>query len=254
MRATLPEIVANKRKEIEEKKRSGVVLSDDGIVGGDGSFYRAVQGSGLRLITEIKPSSPSAGVLRTNVDVDEILAAYNAYAAAISVLTDQQYFGGSIELLTHVSANSPRPTLCKDFILDRCQVYEARRAGAQAVLLIVKILDDQQLRELHGTIVDLAMTPVVEVQTADEVARALAVAPEVLLVNNRDLSTFDIDLATSERLLPLIPPAVIPISASGIQTRADIDRLLPLCRRFLVGSTLMQSADLVGKLRELSGR
>src|SRR5262249_1830802 len=145
MRAALPEIVANKRKEIEEKKRTGAVLSDNGIAGGDGSFYRALQGAELKLITEIKPSSPSAGVLRANVDVDQILASYNVYAAAISVLTDKQYFGGSIELLSHVSANSPRPTLCKDFILDRLQVQEARRAGAQAVLLIVKILEDPQL-------------------------------------------------------------------------------------------------------------
>ncbi len=253
MRAALPEIVANKRKEIEEKMRSAVLLPENGVTNGDGSFYRALEGADLKLIAEIKPSSPSAGVLRAGIDVDQILSSYNSYASAISVLTDKQYFGGSIELLSYVSANSPRPTLCKDFILDRSQVYEARRAGAQAVLLIVKILEDQQLQELHTAITELGMTPVVEVQTVDEVGRALAVSPKVVLINNRDLTTFEIDLGTTERLIPLMPKGVTPVSASGIQNRCDIERLQAVCTRFLVGSTLMQAADLEGKLRELIG-
>ncbi|HEY9786914.1 MAG TPA: indole-3-glycerol phosphate synthase TrpC [Candidatus Obscuribacterales bacterium] len=254
MSSVLDEILDNKRKELQEKHRTGslAALKELATVT-DGAFKSALDKEGVNIVAEIKPRSPSMGTLRKTVDLTNILASYGRYARAISVLTDQKYFGGSIDLLAHVSTTSHLPTLCKDFILDPRQCYEARIAGAGAVLLIVKALDDALLGDLHSTINELGMTAVVEVQNENELERALAVNPSVILVNNRNLDTMKIDLATSERLVPLIPKAVTSISASGIESRADIERLLPICNNFLIGSSLMQSENIEAKLQELIG-
>ncbi len=206
------------------------------------------QEKNVHLITEIKPSSPSAGILQSELDLDGVLVAYNRYASAISVLTDEKYFGGSFERLATVSQQSPHSTLCKDFILEEYPVYEARLAGAAAVLLIVKILDDATLHQLHTCIRELGMTPVVEVQNETELARALAIGADVLLINNRDLSSFDIALETTHRLVKVLQERLTPeaaaqkiiISASGIASRSDIETLLPSAHCFLVGSSLMK--------------
>lgn len=205
-------------------------------------------------ILEIKPASPSAGVLQEKLDLASILPIYAQYGVAISVLTDAHYFGGSLELLHSVSNQVALPTLCKDFIIDPSQVYEARQAGAQAVLLIVKALSDAQLAELNQLALTLGMTPLIEVQDAEEVKRALTVNPTVLLINNRNLQTLKMDLSTTERLSPLIPEGILKISASGIQNKADILRLQPYCDGFLIGSTLMRQSNpeaLTQKLKEL---
>ncbi len=205
-------------------------------------------------ILEIKPASPSAGVLKKTLDLESILPIYAQYGVAISVLTDAHYFGGSLELLQSVSNQVTIPTLCKDFIVDPYQVYEARQAGAQAVLLIVKALSDVQLAELNQLVLTLGMTPLIEVQDAEEVRRALKINPSVLLINNRNLQTLKMDLSTTERLSPLIPEGILKISASGIQDRADILRLQPHCDGFLIGSTLMREPTpeaLAKKLQEL---
>ncbi len=191
-------------------------------------------------ILEIKPASPSAGVLKETLDLASILPIYAQYGVAISVLTDAHYFGGSLELLQSVSDQVTIPTLCKDFIIDPYQVYEARHAGAQAVLLIVKALSDAQLTELNERVLTLGMTPLIEVQDAEEVRRALEVNPSILLINSRNLQTLEMDLSTTERLSPLIPEGILKISASGIQNKADIVRLQPHCDGFLIGSTLMR--------------
>lgn len=252
MPSVLPEIIAHKRVEVAERKAAvSQALLEREIEPGDGSFLRALQGTGLKLVTEIKPSSPSSGVLRAQVDIDTVLDSYNRYASGISVLTDKKYFNGSMELLSEVVRKSPHPVLCKDFILDSYQVYEARKSGAQAMLLIVKILEDNQLAQLHETIRNVGMTPVIEVQSEEEVERALKLSPEILVINNRDLMTFDIDLETTKRLVPKIPAHVITISASGVQDRSDIESLLPFCSRFLIGSALMKSHYLEAKLKEL---
>ncbi len=255
MPGILDEIVDNKRAEIAERKtlRSQSAFTAN-LQAGDGSFLSSLSSPGLKLITEVKPSSPSAGTLREHVNIDEVLSSYNRYASAISVLTDKKYFGGSLELLGQIAKQSPHPVLCKDFIIDACQVYEARAFGAQAVLLIAKILSDDQLKELHNVTTELKMTAVVEVQTEDELSRALVVSPQVLLINNRNLTTFEIDLETTRRLTPHIPPSAIAVSASGIRDRQDIKSLLPCCTRFLIGSTLMRSSDIDSKLRELCGK
>lgn len=253
--SVLAEIIAHKEEEIAERKQSTSIAElERAIEPGSGNFLKSLTGNGLRLITEIKPSSPSAGVLKNAPDVKAILNAYNKYAAAISVLTDMHYFGGSLNLLADVVHYTRLPVLCKDFIIDVIQVYEARLKGAEAVLLIVKALDDDKLANLHSIILELGMTPVVEIQTENELKRALDITPEVVLINNRNLDNLEIDLATTEKLAPLVPDWIITVSASGIESRKDIDRLLPYCSRFLIGSILMKADDLEGKLKELSGK
>jgi indole-3-glycerol phosphate synthase len=250
----LDEIVANKRMEVEERK---LLRSTNEIKGqavpAQKRFLKAIREDGVRLVAEIKPKSPSAGVLRREISLDSILCAYDKYAAAISVLTDEKYFGGSLDLLEQVSLKSSRPALCKDFVIDPHQCFEARINGAEAVLLIVKILDPARLTELYETIMRLGMTAVVEVQTEDEMELALSLRPEVVLINNRDLGTFEIDLATTARLASQVPQDVTLISASGIESKADIDRLGSYCRVFLIGSALMKADSIEGKLAELAG-
>ncbi|MDR3613408.1 MAG: indole-3-glycerol phosphate synthase TrpC [Candidatus Obscuribacterales bacterium] len=250
----LAEIVANKRLEIEERKKLRSVsdltmnldLADEG-------FKRSLSGDGLKLIAEIKPASPSAGVLQAAPDTKKIVEVYDQYADSISVLTDKKYFSGSLDLLSEVKTISQRPLLCKDFILDEYQVIEARKFGADAVLLIVKILDPATLRTLTKAARALGMTALIEIQDEDELFTALTVRPDIILINNRNLDTMKIDLSTTVRLAPLIPKDIICVSASGLTSRADLDSLMQYCNRFLIGSVLMKSADMTGKLKELKG-
>ncbi|OYT70603.1 MAG: indole-3-glycerol phosphate synthase [Chloracidobacterium sp. CP2_5A] len=219
-----------------------------------GRFLPALAADGVALVAEIKPRSPSEGVLQAAPDLTRLLPVYEAYAAAISVLTEPDYFGGGCELLAEVARRSPRPALCKDFILHPAQIHDARRAGAEAVLLIVKILDDAQLADLHAETRRWNMTPVVEAQTEAELERALRVSPAVILINNRNLETFEISFDTTKRLAPRVPSGIVTITASGIHRRADVEMLLPYCTRFLVGTSLMRAADLAAAFADLTGR
>jgi indole-3-glycerol phosphate synthase/phosphoribosylanthranilate isomerase len=254
MPGSLTEIVVNKKLELNlRKQKCKLATFQSSLLNADHEFVKALGQPGVNLICELKPKSPSAGVLRGAVNVDEIISSYNRFAKAISVLTDQKYFGGSLELLADVNQKSSLPTLCKDFIFDPYQCYEARKFGAKAVLLIVKILDDRQLLELYQCIESLGMDAVVEVQTADEVKRALALCPRIVMINNRDLGTFQMDLGTTERLAGSIPSDTILISASGILAKNDLERLLPYCSNFLIGSALMKSDNMDALMAELVG-
>lgn len=250
MRDLLTEILEHKQLEVRERKRLSKGFSNAQSSCTAGRFQQAIAPQGLRLIAEVKPKSPSAGKLASN-NLDQLLAAYANYAHALSVLTDKKYFDGSLDLLRIAADKTGLPVLCKDFFIDEFQVYEAHEAGADAVLLIVKILDDETLKALHALTVELGMTPVVEIQNEQELTRALKLAPQALLINNRDLTNFEIDFGTTKRLSPLIPQDVITISASGIEGRADIDGLLPFARRFLIGSSMMRSDNPEAKLKEL---
>jgi len=258
MHSKLAEIVKNKEVEVAERKalRPSEILRADvqQYIGlGDGSFLAALQAPTTNLICELKPKSPSAGVLKADFKLADILPHYAAQAAAISVLTDEKYFGGSLDLLRQVAQECPLPTLCKDFVIDPYQCLEARDAGAQAVLVIVKILDDAVMKEIHDECLRLGMTPVVEVQNEAELKRALALKPQTILINNRNLDTFEISLQTTAQLAPLIPDNVEKISASGFSSRAEIESMLPYCHNFLIGSSLMAADDLRAKLSELKG-
>ena len=209
----------------------------------------------LFLIAEVKRRSPSEGELALDVDPVKQARQYElAGASAISVLTDTKYFGGTLDDLEAVRAAVGLPVLCKDFILSEYQVFEARAYGADLVLLIAAALRDDALRPLQNLVLDLGMTPLVEVHDQHDLARALAAESSVIGINNRDLSDFSVDLLTTEYLAPLVPDDVVVISESGIGEPSDVRRAMRAgARGVLVGAALMKSSDPAATIRELLG-
>jgi indole-3-glycerol phosphate synthase len=249
----LDEILEHKRTDVEERER---VHSLDEVErrARSAPAPRVMRFDGaVSLIAEVKRRSPSAGALSPDVDpVAQALAYERAGAAAVSVLTDQQYFGGTLDDLTSVRNAVSIPVLCKDFILTPYQVFEARSYGADLLLLIMAVLRDDVLRSLQQLTIDLGMTPLVEVHDQHDLARALAAEADVIGINNRDLTDFSVDLLTTEYLAPLIPDDVIVVSESGIAERTDVQRVTRAgARAVLVGSTLMRSGDPAATIREL---
>ena len=216
-------------------------------------FATALRSAGVSLIAEVKRASPSKGLLRPNFDPVALARAYEDNgAAAISVLTDEHFFQGSLDHLRFVRQNVNLPVLRKDFILDPYQVYEARAAGADAVLLIVAALSGENLQMLYQRVDELGMTAVIEVHNVDELKRALRIGPRVIGVNNRDLHTFNVDLETTARLRPLVPADVVLVAESGVHTRADVERLAAIgADAMLVGEALVRAQDVGRKVREL---
>ena len=208
----------------------------------------------VKIIAEFKRRSPSAGTIRDDLSAMEIATRYErGGACAISVLTDEQYFGGSILDLGAIRANTALPLLRKDFIIDKIQIYEAAAAGADAVLLIVAALDDSALARLRATAEDeLGLDALVEVQTSEELHRAVKASARIIGVNNRDLRTFRTSLETSERLIAEAPQDRIMISESGLQDHNVLRHLHALrFRGFLIGEALMRARDPEAALRDL---
>lgn len=212
--------------------------------------------SEVRLLAEIKRRSPSAGDIRPGADPVEVARAYvQGGAAALSVLTDREYFGGDLHFLRAVRGAVPVPVIRKDFLIDPVQVWEARAAGADAVLLIVRILDQPRLAELHALATELGMDALVEAHTAEELDRALEAGATLVGVNNRDLDTFVTDLELCVRLAPRVPPHVTYVGESGIRAAADVDRLGAAgVDAILVGESLMRQPDLRAAAAALAGR
>jgi indole-3-glycerol phosphate synthase len=210
----------------------------------------------VRLLAEVKRRSPSAGEIRPGADPADVARAYQqGGAAALSVLTDRDFFGGELEFLVRVRAAVDLPVLRKDFVVDALQVHEARAAGADAVLLIARILPDPLLAELHGEIREMGMDALVEVHDAEEMERALAAGSTLVGVNNRDLATFTTDLGLSVRLAAGVPASVTLVAESGIRTAADVDRLGAAgFDAILVGESLMRQPDLAAAAAALVGR
>jgi indole-3-glycerol phosphate synthase len=210
--------------------------------------------SGLSLIAEVKRRSPGAGPIRPELDPVALAERYAAGGArALSILTDGPYFQGSLEDLDRVRSAVDLPCLRKDFILDPVQVLEARAAGADAVLLIVRILEDGPLRDLRLQAEELGMGVLVEAHDRDEVERALASGARILGINNRDLASFSTDLEVTLELMAVIPPDVVVVSESGIRTPGDAERLAARgVDAILVGEALVRSPDPEGLARELS--
>jgi indole-3-glycerol phosphate synthase len=218
---------------------------------------RAALSTGERraIIAEFKRRSPSKGTIRGDADAASIASQYESGgAAAISVLTEEDYFSGSLADLRVVRETSQLPILRKDFILDDFQVYESANAGADALLLIAAALDDESLSRLRQLSEDdLGMDALVEVHTRDEMNRAIDCGAALIGVNNRNLATFEVSLQTSIELAAVAPRDAILISESGIETRDDIERLQAAgYHGFLVGETLMRADDPVGALRDLT--
>ncbi|CAN2042271.1 Indole-3-glycerol phosphate synthase [Candidatus Magnetomoraceae bacterium gMMP-15] len=204
------------------------------------------------IIAEIKRASPSKGPIRESVDVAELAKMYKkGGASAISVLTDKPFFEGSLDDLKKVRQTVDLPVLRKDFIIDEIQIYQARTAGADAVLLIVAALETDRLKQLFNLSLELGMTPLVEVHNESELKKALKLDPPVIGINNRNLNTLEISLETSIKLRPLIPSSLV-VGESGIKKNNDILRLLDAkINAFLIGTSLMKSTDPMRLLNEL---
>ena len=226
----------------------------------------------LALIAEVKKASPSAGVICPNFDPVRIAQAYEAAGAScLSVLTDEKFFQGSLDYLRQIRAAVKLPLLRKDFIIDERQILEAIEWGADAILLIVAILTDEQLARFHSLATEADLAALVEVHDEAELERALKISPALVGVNNRNLKTFQVDLATTERLAAKIedrrlkmagacapnstlhfPSSPLLIAESGIHTRADVERLQRCgARAILVGESLVKQGDIGAKVREL---
>jgi indole-3-glycerol phosphate synthase len=256
MNDILERILARKRERLNEAKREipfGELLSTMPTSFGTGRFIRPLQRDGINVIAEIKRRSPSKGVIRENFDPVMIARNYTANgAAAISVLTEEDFFDGSLDFLRVVDEVTDRPLLRKDFIFDQYQVYEAAHAGADAILLIVAMLDGTQLNDLLQAAYGLGLDALVEVHDLVEIERAMKCDVRLLGVNNRDLRTFETKLETSLELAGELPKSITLVSESGIRTRDDIERLRAAgFNALLIGEELLRSDDEGKALRDL---
>ncbi len=256
MNDILEQIVARKRERLEEAKRTvsfGELVASAPTSIGAGRFVRPLRRDGVNIIAEIKRRSPSKGVIRESFDPVSIARNYTANgAAAISVLTEEDFFDGSLETLQRVREATDRPLLRKDFIFDEYQLYEALHAGADAVLLIAAMLDGEQLRDLSQVAHALGLDVLVEIHDREELEKAMRHDLRMLGINNRNLHTFATTLDTSLELATDLPKEITLVSESGIRTREDIDRLRAAgFHAFLIGEELMRAADEGKALREL---
>lgn len=260
----LDEIVAFKKKEVEENKKIIPVEDlfqrclDLAKPKGKGRFAAALRKEGqVSLIAEIKKASPSKGVIRPDFDPGEIALTYSqAGAAAISVLTDTKFFQGSPGYLRQVADVTGKPLLRKDFIIDPYQIYEAVLLGADAILLIISVLSNLEVVRFSEIADDLGLESLVEVHSEDELARALSLGARIIGINNRDLQTFKTDLTTTLRLREkIVDPEITVVSESGINTRNDVINLgYHGVHAMLVGEALMREQDIEKKIAELLGR
>jgi indole-3-glycerol phosphate synthase/phosphoribosylanthranilate isomerase len=244
MADVLGRIVERKRREVAARLAGPVRATPT-----TRSLRAALAKPGARFIMEVKRASPSGH--RSAVSVGAAVAAYAPIADAISVLTDGQDFGGSLDDLAMVREKFDGPVLAKDFIVDVAQVSEARSFGADAVLVMMSVLDDAVAAAVLAEARRLGMDAIVEVHDEAELQRALDLGATIVGINNRDLKTLSTDLSVTERLAPMVPRDVLLISESGISSRTDVERLAPIADAFLVGSALMAAADVVDASRAL---
>ncbi|MBI4659171.1 MAG: indole-3-glycerol phosphate synthase TrpC [Verrucomicrobia bacterium] len=261
----LDTIVEQKKREVEALGALKASAGDIALAllarGDDRDFARALlhpRKGTLALIAEVKKASPSAGVICPNFDPVRTAKEYEAAGAnCLSVLTDEKFFQGSLSHLKQIREAVRLPLLRKDFIIDSRQIREAVDWGADAILLIVSILSDAQLREFHALAADVGLAALVEVHDESELERALAAGATLIGVNNRDLKTFQVDLGTTERLAGRIRHSEggehrILVSESGIHSKADMARLVKAgVQAVLIGESLMKESNIPGKIGEL---
>ncbi len=263
----LQQIVETKKREVaENSQRVSLEALRERCATADPvrNFFAAAtkEPKGLvNVIAEIKKASPSVGTMREDFDPVAIAKAYHAAGAdALSVLTDEQYFKGKLEYIAQVRAAVPLPVLRKDFIIDPYQVYEARAAGADAILLIAEILSDSMIMDLLILATELHLTTLIEVHELDSLLRMRSIigfpmrSYSLLGINNRDLTTFKVDLTTTTRLAEFVEDKQVLVSESGIRDRSDVQRLQAAgVRTLLIGETLMKSGDIGGTMANLKG-
>jgi len=254
----LDEICAHKRAEVAQRKVA-LPLKDIEEALGEArparDFRAALRNEGISLIAEVKKASPTKGVLIENVAPVELAAVYESSGArALSVLTDGKYFSGAIEDLVTARQGVKVPCLRKDFVVDEYQIYESRLYSADAILLIVAALSDAQLEEYLGLARRLGLAALVETHTAGEIERALRAEAHIIGINNRDLSTFDVNVKTTLELKKLVPGGNVLVSESGIRSRAHVRQLEDGgVDAILVGEALVTSGNIPAAISELLG-
>jgi indole-3-glycerol phosphate synthase len=257
-RDVLSRIVETKKREVEAlRPRSAELRARAADAAPTRGFARALRAPDtVSVLAEIKRRSPSAGAIRAGAEPAEIAREYaRGGAAALSVLTDRDYFDGSLAALDAARSAVDLPLLRKDFVIDPLQIYEARAAGADAVLLIVRILEDERLLELGGLAGELGLDTLVETHDRDELARALAAGARIVGINNRDLRTFTTDLALSLEVAPEVDAGVTLVAESGIRTAEDVRRLGEAgVDAVLVGESLMRQPDVRAAAAALAGK
>jgi len=253
----LQKIVEHKRQLLKEKQPFLASLKKK-IIGNKltsyGLFKKAISKPGqMNLIAEIKKASPSQGIIRKDFDVMGLARIYvDNGAAAISILTEEKFFLGKPPYIRQVSDHFAVPLLTKDFIIDEVQIYEAFYLGTSAILLIVAILTDEEIKHLMAVARSLDLDCLVEAHDERELERALKADAEIIGINNRDLHTFEVDIKTSEKLIPKIPPGKIIVAESGIKTHAEVQLLQNLgAHAVLIGETFLREADVASKIREV---
>ncbi|HAS3609881.1 TPA: bifunctional indole-3-glycerol-phosphate synthase TrpC/phosphoribosylanthranilate isomerase TrpF [Vibrio cholerae] len=252
MAQVLVKIVNDKYQWIEERKAKQPLASFHPLLTrSERDFYQALSGDNTVFILECKKASPSKGLIREEFDLDYIASVYGEYASAISVLTDEKYFQGRFEFLPQVRAQVTQPVLCKDFMVDPYQVYLARHYQADAILLMLSVLNDDQYRELAAVAHDLGMGVLTEVSNEQELERAIALQAKVIGINNRNLRDLTTDLNRTKQLAPLIPQGTIIISESGIYTHQQVRDLAQFANGFLIGSSLMAQSNLELAVRKI---
>ena len=217
----------------------------------DRSLYEALNGEQAGFILECKKASPSKGLIRADFDAPELAKSYAPYAAAISVLTEPEFFQGRLDYLTAVRQQVTQPVLCKDFFIDEEQVYRARYFGADAILLMLSVLNDEQYTALRNIADSLSMDVLTEVANEEEMQRAVKLDARIIGINHRDLTDLSIDPNRSAELTPLAPQGALLVAESGFSTHADIRRVAPYVNGFLVGSALSAKPNVDLACREL---
>ena len=246
----LERIVEYKKQLVTERKVAIEAYCHD-LKPTNKNLFDALCQTKSAFILEIKPSSPSKGMIRDGVNVEEIANIYTPFAQAMSVLADEKYFGGSYLNVEKVSAKVACPVLAKDIIVSPWQIYEARYFGADAVLLMLSVLDNDTYQACNELAKRLNMGVITEVHTKEEVSRARDLKAAIVGINNRNLKTLEIDLETTNNLLPLIPKDVLIISESGFSKRCELKKLSGAVQGFLIGTSLMKAPRIDLALREL---
>lgn len=216
------------------------------------SLYDALNKEGLSVIGEIKKASPSKGLIKEDFEPTTLGKIYDSCVDAISVLTEEDYFLGHMNHLKSVNQVTNLPILCKDFIIDEKQVFEAKGAGASGILLIVAILSDAQLKQLHTLAEHLSLDVIVEVHSSTELERALKINPKIIGINNRDLRTFQVDIHTTLRLRQMIPDEILVVCESGLKDPEVMKALSDVAiDGVLIGEAFMRSHDINGLVKKM---
>ncbi|MGR5360115.1 bifunctional indole-3-glycerol-phosphate synthase TrpC/phosphoribosylanthranilate isomerase TrpF [Vibrio mediterranei] len=252
METVLAKIVEDKKIWVAARKKSQPLESfKSDLEPSDRSFYDALSTGKAAFILECKKASPSKGLIRDDFDLDYIASVYNNHASAISVLTDEKYFQGNFDFLPQVRGQVKQPVICKDFMIDVYQVYLARHYGADAILLMLSVLDDDKYRELAAVAESLGLGILTEIISEQELKRADALGAKVVGINNRDLRDLSIDLDRTKKLAPKLSEGTIVISESGIYNHQQVRDLAAYANGFLIGSSLMAEKDLELAVRKV---